>query len=933
MVNFLHSQTDFLFFLNGFFLCCLAALSFLLERSQKAPADFPWQWLGFFAVSQGILELSYLFVLSQSITFFSIKVIQALLCFPAIFLFETCRRSTFTKISGKISHATLLLFLLLMTFLWGSGNSELYMLFVYVYFPFASIWLAFIFYRNIPLQTNKAKTYYAFAGLMIAVYIFTAFLQFPIAYFPAIFKLTVFTEILHTLCLNFAALALWVYYNSIENKTFFAHPHMNILKTAREVIIVYAIIAFGWLLTENIGHAYRDESRDGLLSQVKTAAANLDPSLIKNFLASNLNTASPDFIRLREELTEIRLANRDCRYVYLLGYKNKKVYFLVDSEPLTSRNYSPPGEVYDEATPALISSFSRGLPFTEGPLQDRWGVWVSGLVPMYDKESHTIIGVLGIDVNANNWEILTFRHRFIGILITLAMCILACGFLLVNILNRSAATRIQASEKRFQVIFENAPEAIFIFDPTTHKILAANAFTSRWLNYTHAELLKLSFGDIILRKKENVEPMASLFPADATPSFHEYAYQNKNGELIPAETIATRTTFQNRNAIIVFARDISTRKHQEEALRESEHRFSIIFEEVNEGIVLAEAETKKFSLFNKAFCSLLGYNEFELKQLRVDDIHPQESMPYIQELFQKSVLGQSIFAPYIAVKRKDGSLFYADISASKIEFNGKPYMVGIFRDITERRNTIMKIQDAYRELKDAHEKLIQSEKMAAIGQLSVGIAHELKNPLAIILMSIEKMKYRLSRAATITPEDVTMIEKAATRANKVISGLLSFSRSSRLELTFLNITDAIDRAFELVQHKLKEKGITMHKEYAPGLLSVSADRVLLEQVFSNLFLNAADATHNNGNIYARAHLSETQKEVVVEIADDGCGMTPEILSRIFEPFFTTKDEGKGTGLGLSLVYLLIKRHNGEIFVESTLGKGTKFTITLPLIRC
>ena len=257
-----------------------------------------------------------------------------------------------------------------------------------------------------------------------------------------------------------------------------------------------------------------------------------------------------------------------------------------------------------------------------------------------------------------------------------------------------------------------------------------------------------------------------------------------------------------------------------------------------------------------------------------------------------------------------------------------------------------KIRERSRELEEAQKQLLQSEKMSAVGQLAAGVAHELNNPLAGILgyaqFALEKLQNRTTDS--LTPENVvsftrylTDIEAQARRCKGIVQNLLKFSRSSetRNDGTF-NINDALRETVELLRHQLEMKQITIvarYDESAPEILGNSGQ---IQQVFTNLIINAMHATDQGGEIRVSTSHSPTLGEfdgaVEVVVKDNGSGIPPEIIGRIFEPFFTTKEVGKGTGLGLSVSYGIICDHGGEIRVESEVGLGTRFELILPVQR-
>jgi len=258
-----------------------------------------------------------------------------------------------------------------------------------------------------------------------------------------------------------------------------------------------------------------------------------------------------------------------------------------------------------------------------------------------------------------------------------------------------------------------------------------------------------------------------------------------------------------------------------------------------------------------------------------------------------------------------------------------------------------RLKIAYHKLKETQNQLIQHEKMAAMGRLASGFAHEIRNPLAIILMGIESLSTTLPEKNKIVKKTIEKIKQAVNRANKIIIDTLQFSRMSEFKFESIDICKSLDETIDLIKHKAVLNNIKINRNYPQKHMKVKADKNMLQQVFLNLFMNAMDAMPKGGEIKVKVYdkianqlgyktgeresdyFKIGDKIIVVEIEDTGIGIPKNILSKIFDPFFTTKKVGEGTGLGLSVVHLIIDQHRGIIDVESEVNKGTKFIITLP----
>ena len=237
------------------------------------------------------------------------------------------------------------------------------------------------------------------------------------------------------------------------------------------------------------------------------------------------------------------------------------------------------------------------------------------------------------------------------------------------------------------------------------------------------------------------------------------------------------------------------------------------------------------------------------------------------------------------------------------------------------------VEERTRELRETQQQLIQSEKLASIGQLAAGVAHEINNPIGIMLGFAQVL------AKKIPPDDpmakpLKAIEREGLRCKRIVQNLLDFARRSQPSLRPVNVNDILEASCALIEHQVTLQNVELIKGYDPNLPLVMADDNQLQQVFMNMILNAYQAMPNGGTL--RITTRSVGQEVQIIFSDTGVGIPPENLNRIFDPFFTTKEVGRGTGLGLSVSYGIIQQHGGSIEVESQVGVGTTFIVKLPI---
>jgi len=372
--------------------------------------------------------------------------------------------------------------------------------------------------------------------------------------------------------------------------------------------------------------------------------------------------------------------------------------------------------------------------------------------------------------------------------------------------------------------------------------------------------------------------------------------------------------------------DVTERTRGIEALRASEERFRTVFEAVTDGILAANAESGRFVMANQAICRMMGYTEEELLRLAVDDIHPPEDRPMVQEVFKRQLAGERPLATGIPVKRKDGSTFVADIHGLPLTLGDTRCLLGVFRDMT-----------AFNEME---QQLRQAQKMEAIGQLAGGVAHDFNNILCVIQGHCDLVLKNLREDDPFF-KSLAQIQSSGQRAAALTRQLLAFSRKQPLQPAVLDLNATVSN-LEGMLRRLIGEDVDLVATLDADLGRVKADPGQLEQVIVNLVVNARDAMPQGGELRiktANVELDEAYASaqpgvaagphVMLAVSDTGCGMSEKTQERIFEPFFTTKGPGRGTGLGLSTVYGIVKQSGGHIRVESEVGRGTTFRVYLP----
>ncbi len=369
------------------------------------------------------------------------------------------------------------------------------------------------------------------------------------------------------------------------------------------------------------------------------------------------------------------------------------------------------------------------------------------------------------------------------------------------------------------------------------------------------------------------------------------------------------------------------RLRYEDALRESEARFRTMFEGTSDGIILANKETREFKFVNRAMCELLGYDEATLTQMRVEDLHPADALPLVLEYFEELALGERSTALDVPVKRQDGAILYADISGRSMYIDNQEYLMGVFRDVTGRKEAEQALARYTAELKRSNEDL---------AQFSYIVSHDLQEPLRMITsyLGLLERRYKNDLDAKAN-EYINYAVDGATRMRNLIRDLLEYSRiDTRGQPPEPTDTEAIlGEVLQDLQLVIQDCDAVVTHTPLPVVL---ADTVQLRQLFQNLISNALKfhppETECRGEL-PRVHIqAEKQGSMYVfSIQDNGIGIAEEYFERIFGIFqrLHTRKEYAGTGIGLAICKKIVERHGGQIWVKSEVGQGTTFYFSLP----
>ncbi|MBM3155941.1 MAG: PAS domain S-box protein [Chloroflexi bacterium] len=373
-------------------------------------------------------------------------------------------------------------------------------------------------------------------------------------------------------------------------------------------------------------------------------------------------------------------------------------------------------------------------------------------------------------------------------------------------------------------------------------------------------------------------------------------------------------------------RDITERKRMEEALRLSERDYKVLFESTLDGLIVLDAETMKIVLANQTAAKVAGVSSADaLMGLDPFEFIPEENREAGRNIVREDVFEKDLHRIHeYRVFTADGKEAWVSAVSTRTEYRGRKAALISIRDITERKK-------AEEEKQKMEEQLRLAGRLAAVGELAAGVAHELNNPIAAVQGYAQLLSARKDIDESVK-KDLNIIYREAQRAGKITKNLLSFARRHEPEKRFISINEAIEKTLELSAHQMKIHNVELEVELDQNLPGTMADFHQMQQVFVNIINNAEQAmldAHGKGKLVVRTRRYGDMIQVV--FTDDGPGIAEENLKRIFDPFFTTKGVGKGTGLGLSICYGLVEAHNGRIYARSKIGEGATFVVEIPVV--
>jgi PAS domain S-box-containing protein len=482
--------------------------------------------------------------------------------------------------------------------------------------------------------------------------------------------------------------------------------------------------------------------------------------------------------------------------------------------------------------------------------------------------------------------------------------------------HKRAEEALKASEIQYRRLFETARDGILILDAGTGLIIDVNPFLIESLGFSREELLgkeiwELGFlRDVIASKDAFAELQQRGYVR-----YEDIPLKTATGRRLDVEFVSNVYKVDRRKVIQCNIRDITKHKRIEKELI----LRGQILAKLAEGVSIIRLSDLVIVYSNPKFDEMFGYDRDELIGQRINALNapgkpgPEEVVEEILKYLKES----NEWHGEIHHVRKDGTLFWCQVSITTFEHtvHGK-VAVSIHEDITER--------------KQMEEQLIIADRLASIGELASGIAHEINNPLTGII-GLSELVLDADVPAEVR-NDLETINSEARRTAAIVHGLLTFARKHSQEKQPADINEIISQVLQLRAYEQKVNNINVVTQFAPKLPEIMADGLQLQQVFINIIVNSEyfmTEAHGRGTLT----ISTERVDDIVRISfvDDGPGISEENLEHVFDPFFTTKEVGRGTGLGLSICHGIVTGYGGRIYAESESGQGATFIVELPIV--
>ncbi len=724
-------------------------------------------------------------------------------------------------------------------------------------------------------------------------------------------------------------------------------PHGKLPLVAWPILCI--LLGAGWFLVDGAGRAESRRIRSLLEGLAPTYAREIE-YMGHSRITPDTPANDPRYLEMIEAMKRWQKANPAVSDVYTFRRIDGKVRLIVDSE--TDYNHdgkyegareqrTPIGREYDEVDDGMLQALEGKSTFSDMPVRDEWGVWVSAQVPLYDAQGR-VEAALGVDYPAEKWieAVSLARLRMLGFL-AIPMLMLGFGAAFAGGLRVEMAERgkidgqLRGSEARLRTAIDNLPFDFWVMDESGRYVLLNTVACQNWGQCLGKRLAEIELPPETRKLWETNNRRA--FAGELLRG--EVTFEH-NGRVRHSYNIIAPVRVDGRiTGILGINLDMTERIGAEEALRKSERRLALHVRQTPLAVIEWDLEFR-VTAWNPAAERIFGYAAAEaLGRDAIGLIVPDEAREKVIEVWHSILSHRGGTRSTNRNLTKDGKSILCEwYNTPLVDDNGQ--VIGVAsncQDITDRD--------------DLERQVRQTQKIESLGQLAAGVAHEFNNLLTPMLLRLEMLRIdRAGDAALLAA--LRSIEDAIDQAAQLNQRILSVGQRSSGKRELLLLNPLVDDTIGLLRHTL-DRRIELAVHLSPGLGPLSLDRAHVAQIVVNLVINARDALMQKIEEGApvgwtpRIAISTMRMESAqggagvsmapfarswqrLTIADNGTGMSAEVRAKAFEPFYTTKSPGRGTGLGLAVVWNVVKSLDGWIELESQPGSGTMFHVHFPV---